>query len=683
MPVGRKIAFRVGSWLLVAAVYFASAKLGLSLAFVAEQVSAVWPPTGIALAAVLLLGYRAGPGILLGAFLANATAHEPILVACGIAVGNTLEAVVGAWLLRRVIGFDNALERVKDAIGLILLAAGLSTMLSATIGVASLCLGREHLPALHRSIEWSDFGALWRVWWLGDAMGALVVAPPILTWVTCRNHSPLHRPVEAGAMFAGLLATSWLVFLSGLTTGLGESSLTYVVFPFVIWAALRFSQPVTTAVTLVASSATIWATLHSLGPFAGGTVHERLLSLQAFMIIVAVSALLLGAALAERKRAEKALKEADRRKDEFLATLAHELRNPLAPIRSGIDLLRLADTHDPEMREVLDMLDRQVQQTTRLVDDLLDVSRVTRGKIRLQLDSIDLLTVIARAIEMSRSLLDVHGHQLAVTLPAESLWVRGDSTRLAQVFSNLLNNAAKYSEEGSHITLAAICEGKEAVVRVRDKGHGIAHEMLLQVFDLFVQEDRSLTRSDGGLGIGLTLVRSLVELHGGVVEVFSDGLGKGSEFVVRLPLASEAEIGTADQSPENQESFNTSRRTCRILVVDDNLDAARSMELLLRTAGHEVSVAHTGPAALEAVVAQHPDVLLLDIGLPEMDGYEVARRIRERPSGRDILLIALTGWGQPEDRQRAVDAGFDHHLTKPVDHAVLRKLLTDWRPRCK
>jgi signal transduction histidine kinase/CheY-like chemotaxis protein len=675
VPAGQKALLRPVGWLLVAAVYFASAKIGLSLAFVAEQVSAVWPPTGIALAAVLLLGFWVWPGILLGAFLANATANEPILVACGIAVGNTLEAVIGAWLLRRVIGFDSALERVRDAIGLILLAAGLSTMVSATIGVTSLSLGHEYLPRLQRSIVWSDFAALWRVWWLGDAMGALVVAPLLLTWATCRNTWPLRRPAETAAMFAGFLATCWLVFLRGFTTGLGESSLTYIVFPFVIWAALRFSQPVTTAVTLVASSATIWATLHSLGPFGGGTIHERLLSLQAFMVIVAVTALLLGAALAERKRAEQALKEADRRKDEFLATLAHELRNPLAPLRTGIDLMRLEDTHDPDMREVLDMLDRQLQQITRLVDDLLDVSRVTRGKVRLQLESIDVLSVVARAVEMTRPLLNAHGHQLAVTVPAGPLMLQADSARLAQVFSNLLNNAAKYSEEGGNIALAVAQEGDEAVVRVRDQGRGITNEMLQHVFDLFVQEDRSLTRSDGGLGIGLTLVRSLVELHGGTVQVDSEGLGKGSEFVVRLPLASEAQVSETGQPREDQKSPQTPRRTYRILIVDDNRDAARSLELLLKTGGHQVAVAHTGPTALEAVIAQKPEVVLLDIGLPEIDGYEVARRIRVQRSHPGIVLIAVTGWGQPEDRQRALDAGFDHHLTKPVNYAVVTELL--------
>jgi signal transduction histidine kinase/ActR/RegA family two-component response regulator len=660
---------------VVATVYFAAAKLGLSLAFVAEQVSPVWPPTGIALATVLLFGYQFWPGITLGAFLANMTANEPVPTACGIAIGNTLEAVIGAWLLRRVFAFDTALQRVKDAIALILIAAILSTMISATIGVISLSLGRVYLPELQRTIAWSDFWTLWWEWWLGDAMGALLVAPPLLTWATGQSQRSLRRPVEALALIAGLIATSWVVFLGGLTTGLGGSSLAYIVFPFVIWAALRFGQRATTAVTLVASSMTIWATLQGLGPFGAGPVHDRLLLLQVFMGVVASTALLLGAALAERQRAEQTLHEADRRKDEFLATLAHELRNPLAPIRTGVDLIRMMDLDNLELREVLEMLDRQVQQITRLVDDLLDVSRVTRGKIHLQLQSIDLATVAIRAVETSQPILDGRGHELTVTLPHEPLYVHADSIRLIQVLANLLNNAAKYTEQGGRITLTVAREGHEATVRVCDTGQGIDRELLPRVFDLFAQGDRSRLPSHGGLGIGLTLVRSLVEMHGGSVEAFSQGLGAGSEFVVRLPLDPDAQMSPTNPVLQENGHPNVTGAARRILVVDDNLDAARSLAILLKTAGHQVHTAHTGPTALEMAATHRPAVVLLDIGLPEMTGYEVARRIREQPWGRDIVLIAVTGWGQPEDRRQAIESGFNHHLTKPVELATLTDLL--------
>ncbi len=663
----------IGGVLAIAAVYFASAKLGLSLAFVAEQISPVWPPTGVAIAAILLIGYRVWPGIAVGAFLANVTSHEPYATACGIAIGNTLEAVIAAWLLKRVVEFDNSLGRIRDAIGFIVLAAGLSTMVSATIGVTSLRLGNVYLPSLQRTIDWSDFWSLWWVWWLGDAMGALVVAPPLLVWATDRG---LPRPrVEAVALFTGLIATSGLVFLGGFTTGFGGSSLEYVVFPFVIWAALRFGQTMTTAVILVASSVTIWATLHNLGPFGTGTVHERLLLLQAYMGVMAVSALLLGAALTERKQATLALRDADRRKDEFLATLAHELRNPLSPIRAGVDLLRVMKPIDLEVQEVLEMLDRQVQQTTRLVDDLLDVSRVTRGKIRLQLQTIDLSTVVKQAIETCRPLIDAKCQKLAISLPLESLLVVGDQIRLAQVFANLLNNASKYTDAGGRITLTVTQERNELVARVCDTGFGIEPELLPRVFDFFVQGDRSLTRSEGGLGIGLTLVLQLVQLHGGSVQAFSEGGGKGSEFVVRLPLAAEAPAADKVKSPKVIGSSRISGAPRHILVVDDNADAARSLALLLKTAGHKVRIAHTGSIALEMAVTDQPDIVLLDIGLPDMDGYEVARLIRKQPWSKGIVLVAVTGWGQPEDRQRAIDAGLNHHLTKPVEYTALTELI--------
>ncbi len=669
---GKTLRWLAGA-LVLAAVYFAAAKLGLSLAFLAEQVSAVWPPTGIALAAVLLYGYRVWPGIAVGAFLANVTANEPILTACGIAAGNTLEAVIGAWLLKRVVGFDNALESMRDAIGLILLAAMLSTMVSATIGVTSLCLGEVFLPALERPIEWSDFGPLWWTWWLGDALGALVVAPVLLTWVSGGGKRVLGRPAEAGALIVGLVAASWLAFLGDFTTDLGGVSLAYIVFPFVIWAALRFGQPGTTAVTLVAAALTIWATLNSLGPFGTGPIHERLLLLQVFMGVVAVTALVLGAALAERRRGEEALTAADRRKDEFLATLAHELRNPLAPIRTGVDFLRLTETHDAESRNVLEMLDRQVQQMTRLVDDLLDVSRVTSGKIRLQLQSVDLETVVGQAIETSRPLYEARGHEVAVFLPSRPLVLQADATRLAQVFANLLNNAATYSDRPGHITLTADQEGHDVVVRVRDTGYGIDRETLPHVFDLFTQGDHSLTRSGGGLGIGLTLVSRLVEMHGGSVQAFSEGPGKGSEFVVRLPIAPAA--SHAGKPPREDAPRRALETAQRILVVDDNLDAAHSLERLLRTDGHKVQVTFSGLAALASAASWQPDVVLLDIGLPDIDGYEVARHIRSHSWGKDVVLIAVTGWGQPDDRKRAMDAGFNHHLTKPVEYAAMSDLL--------
>jgi two-component system CheB/CheR fusion protein len=373
----------------------------------------------------------------------------------------------------------------------------------------------------------------------------------------------------------------------------------------------------------------------------------------------------------ELQRRAEALAEADRRKDEFLAMLGHELRNPLAPIRNAVQVLRRLGPPDPNLRRTTDLIDRQVQAMARLVDDLLDVSRITGGKIKLQREQVDLAAVVARGVETVRPLIDARGHALAVALPREPLRVEADATRLAQVVSNLLHNAAKYTEEGGHIWLTVERRLGEAWVRVRDDGLGIPTELLPQVFDLFTQGDRSLARSEGGLGIGLTLVKKLVELHGGGVEAHSEGPGRGSEFVVRLPVLPRQAPVEVGAEPDG----HTPVPPRRVLVVDDNVDAAESLALLLRVERHEVRTAHDGPTALHVAEAFRPEVVLLDIGLPRMDGYEVARRLRGQAGFQKALLVALTGYGQDEDRRRAEEAGFDAYLVKPADPAALHELL--------
>jgi PAS domain S-box-containing protein len=366
------------------------------------------------------------------------------------------------------------------------------------------------------------------------------------------------------------------------------------------------------------------------------------------------------------------LKETDRRKDEFLAMLAHELRNPLAPIRNAVQIFRGKGLPVPELQWATEVIDRQVHQMTRLVDDLLDVSRITRGKVELRKELVDLGTVVSNAVEASRPLIEKWGHELTVTIPPQPIRLEADPTRLAQVFLNLLNNAAKYTDPGGRIGLSAERLDDHVAVRVKDNGIGIPIEMLPRVFDLFAQVDRTVERSEGGLGIGLTLVQRLVQMHGGTVEAHSDGPGQGSEFVVRLPTAKEIPTARAGTTGPEQLAAPSGRR---ILVVDDNRDAADSLGMLLRMMGNEVHTAHDGLEAVGAAAAFHPDVILLDIGLPKMNGYEVARRIREQQSGQRVLLVALTGWGQEEDRRRTQEAGFDHHLTKPVEFNALEKLL--------
>lgn len=371
------------------------------------------------------------------------------------------------------------------------------------------------------------------------------------------------------------------------------------------------------------------------------------------------------------RRAEQELREADQRKDEFLATLAHELRNPLAPIRNSLHILRMANGGGAGADRVHDMLDRQVKHMVRLVDDLMEVSRITRGKFELRTESVQLADVVHNAVETSKPLLEAASQQLVLSLPDQPLTLEADGMRLAQVLANLLNNASKYTEEGGCIWLGAQREGAEVVVSVRDNGAGIPPEMLPRVFDLFTQADRTYHRAQGGLGIGLTLVRNIVTMHGGSVEARSEGLGHGSEFRVHLPLATAAgaQLDVVSQ-PETQ-----APRLRRILVVDDNRDSADSLEMVLQFLGADVQTVYDGQSALEAMDTYRPCAMFLDIGMPEMDGYEVARRVRQSPQGRDMTLIALTGWGQKEDLRRSHEAGFDRHLVKPADVDDLRAVL--------
>jgi signal transduction histidine kinase len=361
--------------------------------------------------------------------------------------------------------------------------------------------------------------------------------------------------------------------------------------------------------------------------------------------------------------------QADQRKDEFLATLAHELRNPLAPIRNAVNVLRLSSSGQPA-GQVWEMMDRQVSHMVRLVDDLMEVSRITRGKIELRKSMLDLASVIAAAVEASRPLVEAAKHELTVTLPPQPLVVEGDAVRLAQAFSNLLNNAVKYTDAGGRISIVARREDDGAVVTVTDTGVGISAAALPKVFDMFVQADARDSRAQSGLGIGLTLARSLVDMHGGSVTAQSAGEGKGSEFTVRLPIA-RAAAARAQKATAVAEV----RGLPRVLVVDDNRDAADSLGALLQVLGADVRIAHDGVTALAALPAFNPVAIFLDLGMPGMNGYEVASRIRARPDVHEIMLIALTGWGQEKDRRQTAAAGFNHHLVKPADVGALQAVL--------
>ena len=1079
--------------------YAITARLGFQFAFLAEQVTTVWAPTGIALAGLLLWGRRLWPAVWLGAFIANAGTSAPLWTAAAIATGNTLEAVVAASFLRRTRGFDPSVGRLADAARLIIVAAGLATTVSATVGVVTLCVADVQ--------PWSRFWGLWSAWWLGDALGALVVAPAILTVV--RSTRNLTRPNwgDVGVLVVACMAVTQLLFGPALAALFGEGLLHYVVFPLVVLAAVRLGQPATALVVLGVSAVATWNTVRGAGPFASTDVHRGLILLQAFISVLAATGLMLAAAMSERrtgerrraassgigdlladatsladvapvvlrqvcdnlgwqigaiwladpdgqqlrctavwsrlgppaepferatekmvfasgdglpgrvwemgraawiedvvrdpnfprravaeqagvhgafgfpirlghdvvgvvefftrdvaaldddllatmstvgqqlgqfisrKRVESAiaeeqrrmraildtaldaviamdhhgvitefnpaaerafgysradalgreladliippdlrarhrvglarhlatgegpflnqrvetrgfhadghefpievaiirvsddgpprftgfvrdltarklaedavqmseerfrtlaasnsaltlyeqdrdlryrwvfpqhpefpnhnigktddelvpggdgaalsaikrrvidtgvgcreeitvtlpsgsrsydlmveprrdgsgaiigvsgvavditdrkrteqrlrdsearLREADRHKDEFLAMLAHELRNPLAPIRTGLHFARVAADPAGAVTQILPMMERQVGHMVRLIDDLLDVSRISSGKIHLQRQPASLVEIVNGAVEANRAAIEEADIQLVVTLPDADLRLFVDPTRLVQVLSNLLNNATKFTESRGTIVLTAeVARGADVdqlVLWVTDNGIGISSAMLPRVFELFTQAEQTGQRGQPGLGIGLALARRIVELHDGHIEAHSAGPGTGSQFTIRLPLLVVGDEAPAEARPDVDRGVVTRR----VLIIDDNADAAEMMALLVGAVGAHTETATDGPEGIRRAGVFAPDVIFLDIGMPVMDGYEVCRRIRQESFGQHVMIVALTGWGQERDKQRARDVGFDAHLTKPADPVEIQRLLSGGTPR--
>ena len=660
-------------WSLIAAVvvvYFLAGKVGLQFAFLHSSATAVWPPTGIALAAVLLLGYRVAPAIFIGAFLVNITTAGSLASSLGIASGNTLEALAGAFLVNRYAGGISAFQRARDIVAFSLLAGLVSTAISATIGVTSLVL-TAHAPS-------TQFGAIWLTWWLGDAAGALIVTPLLLLWATRGGLGPLReRPVESILLLLTIVAVGALVFIY---SGLNRYPLPFLCIPPLVWAAFRFGQREVASGVVILSAIAAWATVSGWGPFVMGSENESLLLLQAFMATIAAMTLPVAAliwerkavelergVLLERERAARADAEAaNLAKDEFLAMLSHELRNPLAAIGNASQVLVDLETQHAFGGRAVEIIHRQTKHLARLVDDLLDVGRVTAGKIVLARQRVNLADAVEKSLAVYLVVGRLQDYRTEVELAP--VWVNGDADRLSQIIDNLLTNAMKYTPVGGLIRVQTLQEGDQAVLRVTDSGIGIAPDLLPRVFDLFTQEQRSLDRAQGGIGVGLTLVRRLVELHGGRVDAHSPGISKGSTFVVRLPRA--------DSRQADEPSLITKvgpKPAMRIVIVEDDADGREALRMQLVMSGYEVHEAIDGESGLELVQRLQPDVVLLDIGLPGLDGYEVARRLKRAQSCP--RLVAITGYGRPEDQERAMTAGFDQHLTKPVDYQELQRAL--------
>jgi signal transduction histidine kinase/ActR/RegA family two-component response regulator len=723
-PAASDGARRSLSWagtLVVAAVYVASAKLGFRMAFVAEQVTVVWPPTGIALATVLLAGRPALIGVALGAFIANSTTGEAASTAAAIATGNTLEAWVGAELLRSI-GFSWTSLRVRDVLVLALGAAATSSILSASIGVTALCVAGIQ--------PWTSFRTLWWVWWIGDAMGALVVAPLLLTLAASQpSRVKRHARPEALVLFGSVVLVSWLAFARRIGSDAEPYPVHYAVFPLVIWAALRFAQGGTAAVTAVVAGIAIWGTVNGAGVFATGSVHQRLVLLQLFMGVVAITGMLLAVAIAELRRAEheraieyererlarldadrarrdaemaraereQLLARADRArataeaanlaKDRFLAQISHELRTPLSPIMAWARILRTESVDPEEAVRALETIERNASTQARLIDDLLDVARIVQGKLSLDLQPVDPVAIVRAGLETVRPSMEAKDIRVDEEFAATGHIV-ADGARLQQVVWNLLSNAVKFTPHAGRIGVRVGRTGGGVEIVVFDTGRGIAAEDLPRIFERFWQGEDGGQRS-AGLGLGLAIARHIVEAHGGSIAADSPGPRGGTVFRVELPLRPDVRRGAAEppmpQIREAQPSetdawplASTSRAPnvlagVRVLVVDDEPDIRDVIRAVLASSGAEVRVASSAAQALAVLDGWQPTVLVSDIAMPGEDGYDLITsvRARRREQGGNVAAVALTALCAAGDRSRVLAAGFEMYVKKPVDPTEL------------
>jgi signal transduction histidine kinase/ActR/RegA family two-component response regulator len=641
-------------------VYFAAGKFGLAFfGLIHPSASAVWLPSGVAIAAFLLFGLRLVPAVFVGAFLVNVTTAGSIPSSLGVALGNTLEGVLAVTLVNRFAGGREAFASASGILKFAVLAAVLSTTVSASIGVASLALGGF--------VTDESRAAIWFTWWLGDLAGAVLVAPLVVLWWTNRSWRSTARQAQEGAFL--LVAVGSIGALTFFSPALARYPLAFLCLAPLVWGALRFGpRELATAVALLAVIATA-ATATARGPFAMPTPNESLLVLQAFLVMVALTALPMAAltverrTLLEREQAARGLAdEALRAKDEFLAILSHELRNPLAAISTAAAVLDSARPGPSDAARLVASIRRQAQHLARLIDDLLDLGRMTANKLTLRTEPVDLERAVRSAIE---SLAAARGLAPGrIELKLEEAWVDADPVRITQIVENLVGNALKHTPVGRSIRVIVRALEGVAELRVEDDGLGIAGQLLPNVFEPFQQGEQGLDRSTGGLGLGLTLVRRLTQLHGGTIEALSAGPNQGSAFVVRLPRRA-APIGAAERASPAPPACAR-----RVLIVEDNPDGRETLRVLLEALGHEVYEAADGEAGVVAALTLDPEVALVDIGLPVVDGYEVARRVRA--GGGTMRLVALTGYGRDDDVRRALEAGFDLHLLKPAGVEQLR-----------
>jgi signal transduction histidine kinase/ActR/RegA family two-component response regulator len=653
---------------VLAFAYFVAGKAGLRLAFLQPSASPVWPPAGIAVAGLLVLGNRAWPAIFLGAFLVNATTAGDVGTSLAIASGNTLEALCAAWLLNRYAGGIRVFDRAQDVFKFGLIGAG-STAISPSIGLTSL--------ALDGFADWGNYGRVWVTWWLGDLTGYLVIAPLVLLWwIGPRREWNTKQKVEAAALLLLLVVVGGAVFGGWFVGFINNYPLAFVCGPIILWTAFRFGQLETATGIFILAGIALWGTLNHYGPFQLATDNQSLLTLQSGAGVLTLTSMTLAAAMTERRRIEAELEQqkavvesANRTKDNFLAMLSHELRAPLTPVVSYLDLLEAEPGKNETIRTALAAIRRNIELEGRLIDDLLDLTRIAKGKLKLELKPIDAHEAISNAVEMCQ--VEAAQKRLCVELDLQAAdsWVAADAAKFQQIIWNLLKNAIKFTPEGGEIRISSANDKPAGLtIAIRDSGIGIEPEAIGRVFNPFEQGGQSFQKRHGGLGLGLAISKAIAIGHGASLVATSDGRGRGATFCLTMDTTRPAPT-TVNRPAEAGE---TRARALRILLVDDHLDTCAALEKLLARRGHRVVTAHDVRSAIEAARGGSFDLLISDMGLPDGTGVELMARLGEIGAVRGI---AISGFGMYGDVEKSLAAGFAVHLIKPVQFQKLEEAI--------
>jgi len=643
-----------------AIIYLIAGKIGLHLASLHASASPVWPPAGIALAAMLLLGYRAWPAIFIGAFVVNLTTAGTVGTSLAIATGNTLEAVAGAWLVNRFAGGRNVFDRPQGVFKFAL-AVAISAVLSPAFGVTSL--------ALEGFADWTKYGAIWFTWWLGDVTGDLIFTPLVLLWgmrwkITWKE----EEAIEVGVLLLSLTLLSAVVFGGWLQISTKNYPIAFICGPIVIWTAFRFTQRETATGIFILSVIAVWGTVHGFGPFAGQSENQSLLTVQSWTAVLAITAMALSAGMAERRRIEEKLQQqksivqaANRTKDHFLAMLSHELRTPLTPVISALDSLEAEASQTQDTKASLAMIRRNIELETQLIDDLLDFTRIARDKMQLRFAPMDAHQAVSNVVEICRAEARSKKLNVHVNLRAKTHLVTADTAKFQQIIWNLLKNAIKFTPEGGDITISSDNPSETLfTVSVRDTGIGIEPEVMQRIFDPFEQGNRSFEHRFGGLGLGLAISKSLAQAHDGRLTAQSGGANCGSTFTLSMQtLPQDEAAGVAAEAV----TTHSARQGLKILLVDDHQDTCAALEKLLARRGHLVAVSHDVRSAMEAAARNKFDLLISDIALPDGTGLDLMMQLR---AIANVPGIAISGFGNDVDIGRSLQAGFSEHLIKPI-----------------